>query len=65
MEEIEIGIIIGIGIQIINEIIIEIIRNKWRKECNYKCEKCKVFDCNYWKCKKRKNNDKKFIRNVI
>lgn len=34
------------------------IREKWRKECNYNCKKCKVFDCPKHRCDnlRRKNN---------
>ena len=38
---------------------VEPIRKKWRKECNYNCKNCKVWDCQYHKCKylKDKLND--------
>lgn len=31
---------------------------KWRRECNYDCNKCKVFDCDRHDCLKQKLKEK-------
>lgn len=32
------------------------LEKKWRKECNFDCSKCKVWDCNVFNCEKYKKN---------
>lgn len=32
---------------------LELIRNNWRKEANYKCNNCKVWDCPAHNCRKK------------
>lgn len=39
------GFILGNLISLIGDLLCEPIRNKWRKDCNYDCSKCKVWDC--------------------
>lgn len=53
-----IGFLVNEIIHFIDYLSCEPIRKKWRKECNYDCSKCKVWDCNVFKCEKyRKNID--------
>ena len=35
------------------------IKRKWRRECNYDCSKCKVFDCERFDCMRQMKKDKK------
>ena len=37
---------------ILLDIGVEQIRKKWRKQCNYNCSMCKVWDCPVHKCNK-------------
>lgn len=30
------------------------IRNHWKKQCGYNCDKCKVWDCEYHVCRYKK-----------
>ena len=46
------GFILGQLIPLFGDLLCEPIRNKWRKDCNYDCSKCKVWDCNVYNCKK-------------
>lgn len=32
------------------DLVVEPIRNKWRKDCKFDCSKCKVLDCSYKDC---------------
>lgn len=34
-------------------------KRKWRRECNYDCSKCKVFDCERFDCVRQMKKDKK------
>lgn len=62
MDRLVIGFMIGILFIIFNYFIEELFKSKWRKQCNYNCDKCKVWDCQYHLChsrilKKRKEED--------
>lgn len=35
------------------------IKRKWRRECNYDCSKCRVFDCEKFDCIRQMEKDKK------
>lgn len=32
------------------DLVVEPIRNKWRKDCKFDCSKCKVWDCSNKNC---------------
>lgn len=32
------------------DLVVEPIRNKWRKDCKFDCSKCKVWDCSKKDC---------------
>lgn len=49
-----IGFIIGFSADIIGSLLTFPIRKKWKKECNYDCTKCKVWDCEMKDCMRRK-----------
>lgn len=51
--------IAGIFFSISINLICEPIRRKWRKECDFNCKKCKVFDCSKYICEKQK---KKYLQ---
>ncbi len=38
---------------------IELTRKKWRKEANYKCNNCKVWDCPVHYCRKKGEKNEK------
>jgi hypothetical protein len=50
------GLILKSGIDLIRYYICELIRRKWRKECNFDCSNCKVFDCDRHDCLAQKKN---------
>ena len=55
------GVIIGYLLGFIFDLICEPIRSKWRKDCNYNCKVCKVWDCQKKVCdykKERNINDR-------
>lgn len=35
------------------------IKRKWRRECNYNCSKCRVWDCERHDCIRIKEKEKK------
>lgn len=39
------GFILKSAFDLIHYLLSEPIRNKWRRDCNFDCSKCKVFDC--------------------
>lgn len=49
----------GMIFSILMDIIVEPIRRKWRKECNFECKNCKVFDCSKFDCDRQKE---KFLK---
>lgn len=50
-----IGGLVGFLFIILCDLSCEPIRNKWRKDCNYDCSKCKVWDCQKKKCDLKKS----------
>jgi len=46
--------ILGMIFESFCNLLVEPIRNKWRKECNYHCSMCKVWDCPVHMCRKKK-----------
>lgn len=34
-----------------NSVVEEYMKHRYRKKCNYNCETCKVWDCQYHHCK--------------
>ena len=56
-----IGFIIGFAFDCFNNLMVEPMRRRWRKECNYDCSRCKVWDCSRHLCieQKEKENRKR------
>lgn len=56
-----IGFILGAIFDWFNNLSVEPIRKKWRRQCNYDCFKCKVWDCDRFYClaQKEKENRKR------
>lgn len=50
------GLILKSGIDLIRYCFCEFIRRKWRKECNFDCSNCKVWDCDRHDCLAQKKN---------
>lgn len=44
------GLLVGYFMPFIENLFVEPIRKKWRKQCNYDCSKCKVWDCDKKVC---------------
>lgn len=40
----------GVLFKDLSDLVVEPIRNKWRKECKFDCSKCKVWDCSKKDC---------------
>lgn len=55
MSDLQIGLLLGSLTPLICNLLCEPIRNRWRKQCNYDCSKCGVWDCNVHDCKKYKD----------
>ena len=53
MKYIFITYILGSIFYLISSLFVELIRNKWRKEANYNCAICKVWDCPALYCRKK------------
>lgn len=52
-----IGFIIGFSADIIGSLLTIPIKKKWKKDCNYNCSKCKVWDCEMKDCMRRKKDE--------
>lgn len=50
------GIFLKSGIDLISYYLCEPTRNKLRKECNFDCSNCKVWDCDRHDCLAQKKN---------
>lgn len=42
--------IVGVIFNAICDLVVEPTRRQWRKECNFDCSKCKVWDCSRKRC---------------
>lgn len=51
-----IGFLLNEIMHFFGDLLCEPIRKKWRKECNYDCSKCKVWDCYVFNCEKHRKN---------
>ncbi len=51
----------GVFFNYLLDLVVEPIRNKWRRDCKFDCSKCKVWDCDKKVCdyKKQKYLSKK------
>lgn len=51
----------GVFFNYLLHLVVEPIRNKWRRDCKFDCSKCKVWDCDKKVCdyKKQKYLSKK------
>lgn len=50
---------------IILDISVYPIKRKWRRQCNYDCSKCKVWDCERHDCLNQKRKElKKLMRKI-
>ena len=54
-----IAFMLGSLFDLICNLMVEPIRKRWRKECNYDCSICRVWDCHKHLCDKQKNKDMK------
>ena len=54
-----IGFIFGYLYDSLSYLIVIPTKRKWRRECNYDCSKCKVFDCERFDCMRQMKKDKK------
>ena len=57
MDKVLIGFVLGIIFDWFNWFSVEPIRKKWRKQCNYDCSKCKVWDCERFLCLAQKEKE--------
>lgn len=46
--------ILGMIFDYLCNLSVEPIRRKWRKECNFHCSMCKVWDCPVHECRKQR-----------
>lgn len=56
------GLILKSGIDLIRYCLCELIRRKWRKECNFDCSNCKVWDCDRHDCLAQKKNHERKLK---
>lgn len=54
-----IGFLLGMFNDFLCYLIVIPTKRKWRRECNYDCSKCKVFDCERFACMRQMKKDKK------
>lgn len=54
-----IGFVFGCLYNFLSYLIVIPTKRKWRRECNYDCSKCKVFDCERFDCIRQMKKDKK------
>lgn len=54
-----IGFLLGMFNDFLCSLTVIPIKRKWRRECNYDCSKCKVFDCERFDCMRQMKKDKK------
>ncbi len=59
MSDFLIGYIIGFSVDTIFQLILIPVKKKWRRECNYDCSKCRVWDCGRFDCIRQMEKDKK------
>lgn len=59
MENILIGFFIGSAFDCFCNLMVEPIRRRWRKKCNYNCFNCRVWDCGRHLCLKQKKKDER------
>lgn len=54
-----IAFMLGYLFDLICDLMVEPIRKHWRKECNYDCSTCRVWDCVKHSCDRKRNRDMK------
>ena len=54
-----IGFAFGCLYDFLSYLIVIPIKKKWRRECNYDCSKCRVWDCERFDCIRQMEKDKK------
>lgn len=59
MDKLLIGFFIGSAFDCFSNLMVEPIRRRWRKQCQYNCSKCKVWDCGRHICSEQKYKDEK------
>ena len=59
MDKTFIAFMIGAIFEYICSLSVEPIRRKWRRQCNYDCTKCKVWDCDRYRCVSQEKRDLK------
>lgn len=53
------GFITCVIMQIIEIISVEPMKKKWRRQCNFNCENCRVWDCDKHLCDEQKRKEHK------
>lgn len=67
MDKVIIGFFIGSLCECFSNLSVEPIRRRWRRQCNYDCSKCKVWDCDRFYClvqKEKENKKREGERNI-
>lgn len=59
MNDFVLGFIVGYSADFIGSLLTIPIKKKLKKECNYDCSKCGVWDCEMHDCIKQKKKEKK------
>ena len=49
--------ICGMLFESFNDFLVEPVRKRWRRKCNYDCSKCGVWDCDRHLCNEQKEKD--------
>lgn len=57
MNKVLIGFILAIIFEWFNNLSVEPIKRKWRRQCNYDCFKCKVWNCDRFYCLAQKEKE--------
>lgn len=52
-----IAFMLGSLFDLICNLMVESIRRRWRKECNYDCSTCRVWDCGVHLCNEQKRKE--------
>lgn len=59
MDKLIIGFLIGTLCDYFSNLSVERIKRRWRRQCNYDCSKCKVWDCDRFYCLEQKEKENK------
>ena len=53
------GILVSVIYDLFAAFIFDFFRSRWRKECNYDCSTCCVWDCGKHSCDRQRNREMK------